>query len=479
MPKQIPDTELEAIKRAVTGFPEGASIDDIRRALERPPSLETLPRTTLPGRTLPRRTLQRRLALLVARGQLRLEGSGRGSRYRLPAITATGSGQMEPLTGEAYGENYVPTSREGEKVKQIVRLPVHQRTPLGYNRDFLDTYQPNQTFYLPEQTRQHLLRIGQSRSDALPAGTYALQIYNRLLIDLTWNSSRLEGNTYSLLETERLLAGGDMADGKDALETQMILNHKAAIELLVNSASDVGFNSYTLCNLHALLSENLLSDPAACGRLREHSVGIGGSVFHPLQGGVLVRECFADVLRKASAIQNPFEQAFFAMVHLPYLQPFDDVNKRVSRLAANIPLIRENLSPLSFVDVPAKAYVEGLLGIYELNRSALLADVFTWAYERSCARYSAVRQSLGEPDPFRLRYRENIARLITAIVGACMDKKAAVSAIKEQAVNEIAEQDRDQFLEVMETELINLHAGNIARYRISRLQFARWHRTWR
>jgi Fic family protein len=203
----------------------------------------------------------------------------------------------------------------------------------------------------------------------------ALQIYNRLLIDLTWNSSRLEGNTYSLLETERLIELGDSAEGRDALETQMILNHKAAIELLVQSAADTGFNRYTICNLHALLSENLLPDSAACGRLRQHSFGIGASVFQPLQGSALINECLDEVLFKADAIRDPFEQAFFAMVQLPYLQAFDDVNKRVSRLAANIPFIRENLSPLSFVDVSETAYIDGLLGIYELNCTELLADV--------------------------------------------------------------------------------------------------------
>lgn len=111
------------------------------------------------------------------------------------------------------------------------------------------------------------------------------------------------------------------------------------------------------------------------------------------------------MLDTTAAIENPFEQAFFSMVHLPYLQPFEDVNKRVSRLAANIPLIQRNLCPLSFVDVPQPIYISAMLGIYELNRVELLRDVFVWAYQRSCARYSAVRQSLGEPEPFRSQYR--------------------------------------------------------------------------
>ena len=468
MPKQVSEEELEAIRRAVGGFPEGASIDEISDAIE--------PR-------IHRRTLQRRLAVLVERKQLLLEGGGRGSRYRVPPDDAdvnieVGGAQLSLTSEISEVEIYTPISEVGAEIKRLVRQPIQHRRPVGYNRDFIGTYQPNRTFYLPEEVRKHLLEIGQSQTSVLAAGTYALQIYNRLLIDLTWNSSRLEGNTYSLLETERLIELGDSAEGKDALETQMILNHKAAIELLVQSAADTGFNRYTICNLHALLSENLLPDPAACGRLRQHSVGIGASVFQPLQGGALMNECFDEVLFKADAIRDPFEQAFFAMVQLPYLQAFDDVNKRVSRLAANIPFIRENLSPLSFVDVPETAYIDGLLGIYELNRTELLADVFVWAYERSCARYSAARQSLGDPDPFRLRYREFIAQLVSNIVRSALNKRDAVSAIKQFIEQEIVEQDRARFMEMVETELTGLHEGNIARYKLKPSEFENWLKKW-
>ena len=166
------------------------------------------------------------------------------------------------------------------------------------------------------------------------------------------------------------------------------------------------------------------------------------------------------------------------MVHLPYLQPFDDVNKRTSRLSANIPLIRENLSPLSFVDVPEQAYIGGLLGVYELNQVELLRDGFVWAYERSCARYSAVRQPLGEPDKFRLRYRDRIAKLIADIVNIGIGKKSAVAVIKEYTVNEVDIADQAQFIAVTETELINLHEGNMARYRIRPSEFNKWKKHW-
>ena len=272
---------------------------------------------------------------------------------------------------------------------------------------------------------------------------------------------------------------GESAEGKDARDAQMILNHKAAIELLVEQAEEIGFNRYTLLNLHALLSDNLLSDPQAGGRLRTIPVAIAGTVYQPLAIPQLIDECFQQILDTATAIADPFEQAFFVMVHLPYLQPFEDVNKRVSRLAANIPLIRQNLCPLSFVDVPERAYIDGILGVYELNRIELLRDVFVWAYERSCARYSAVRQSLGEPDPFRLRYRQKIAETVAEVVRGRMDKKSAGALIQRRTDDGVPMADRARFAEIVETELMSLHEGNIARYRLRPSEYQAWRETWR
>jgi hypothetical protein len=167
------------------------------------------------------------------------------------------------------------------------------------------------------------------------------------------------------------------------------------------------------------------------------------------------------------------------MVHIPYLQPFEDVNKRVSRLAANIPLVRRNLCPLSFVDVPVEDYVGGTLGVYELNRIDYLRDVFLWAYTRSCARYSAIRQSLGEPDLFRLKYRVQIAKLVADVVRAGMDKNAAVKQIATDAGDSIPAADRKRFSETVETELTSLHGGNIARYRLRPAEFELWKKNWR
>ncbi|MFT3701286.1 MAG: Fic family protein [Agriterribacter sp.] len=257
----------------------------------------------------------------------------------------------------------------------------------------------------------------------------------------------------------------------------MILNHKDAIEFIVNGAEEVDFNRYSILSLHALLSDNLLPDPSASGRLRNHPVGISKSVFTPLAIPQLIAEMFDMILEKARQINDPFEQVFFTMVQLPYLQPFDDVNKRVSRLAANIPLVKQNLSPLSFTDVPNDIYINGLLGVYELNRVELLKDVFLWAYQRSAYRYAAVRQSVGEPDSFRLKYRSDLRTLVNEIVRNNYGFEQASKTIQAYATK-ISEADRQKFIEVVERELLTLHEGNFARYYIRPTEYERWKETW-
>jgi Fic family protein len=461
MPKQVPEAELADILEVVANLSHPASLEDIA---------EELPRS------LARRTLQRRLAQLVREDRLGALSSRAGRRYHLPRGIAVAEPPAKYAGDTALR---IPLSAAAGEIKRRINRPLTQRKPVGYDLSFLDGYRPNVSAYLPPALRKKLAALGRTTGEALPAGTHLRKVMDRLLIDLSWNSSRLEGNTYSLLETQRLLELGENAEGKAAAETQMILNHKAAIELLAEHAGEIGFNRYTLCNLHALLAENLLPDPAAGGRLRTHAVAIGGSVFHPLEVPSAIEECFDQILATATAIEDAFEQAFFAMVQLPYLQPFEDVNKRVSRLAANIPLVQRNLGPLSFVDVPQYDYTNAILGVYELNRVDYLRDVFEWAYERSCARYSAVRQSLGEPDAFRLRHRERLKEVVAAVVRDGMDKKAAAAFVRREAEKLPEAADRKRFAEITETELTSLHEGNFARYRLRPAEFAAWRKTWR
>jgi hypothetical protein len=426
----------------------------------------------------PLRTVQYRLNQLVSAGRLVQEGKGRSARYRLPAtVEATGIA-AGVARAETQGEALLPLSKTALSILKYVRGPIAKRKPVGYDRAFLDSYRPNESAYLSEQERKHLRDVGTPKIAVEMAGTYARQILNRLLIDLSWNSSRLEGNTYSLLDTKRLIELGEEPQGGQRLEAQMILNHKDAIEFLVGNAGEIGFNRYTILNLHAMLANNLLADPAAAGRLRHIEVGIERSVFQPLAVPQLIEECFDQILATTAAIEDPFEQSFFFMLQAPYLQPFDDVNKRVSRLAANIPLIKSNLTPLTFTDVPRSTYTDAMLGVYELNKIELLKEVFIWAYERSAARYAAVRQSLGDPDPFRLRHRAAIGEVIGEVVRSGMKKKMAVAHLKQWTESNIAAADRDEFKRAVENELIGLHEGNFARYRIMPGEFRNWQQAW-
>lgn len=463
MTKDIADRELSLIEQCVSGHPEGIGVSGLEVELSRH------------GLAMQRRTLLRRLAVLHDMDRIALVGEKKGRIYqpvRQDAVVAVEGVVASAIVGTPTVELYVPLSPESEEIRAYVRQPRQMRTPVGYNQSFLEAYYPNETFYLPLELREQLHQIGTPPDDERPAGTFARDILNRLLIDLSWASSRLEGNTYSRLDTQRLIDFGQAAEGKDPLETQMILNHKAAIELLVNEADLVDFAPYTIYSLHALLSDGLLADRSACGRIRHRPVDVGGSVYLPMAMPKRLEELFKIILTMAKEIRDPFEQAFFVMVHLPYLQPFEDVNKRVSRLAANIPLIRHNLCPLSFIDVPERAYVEAMLGVYELNRIELLRDVFVWAYERSCQQYLAIRQELVPPDTFRLRYRQALSAAVKAIV--LQQQAPTIETVSAVIPSAVAEEDYDKFVKLVFEEFETLHEGNAIRFGIRPLEFTVW-----
>ena len=366
-------------------------------------------------------------------------------------------------------------SADSQDVLAYVDQPLEARKPVGYDREFLHAYQPNETSYLHSALRRQLRRMGDTGQAGLPAGTYGRAILNRLLVDLSWASSYLEGNAYSRLDTRELIEHGKVADGKALSETQMILNHQGAIELLVDNADAAAFNRYTLLNLHSALSENLLPNPADEGRVRRHIVEIGRSVYHPLSVPAQIDEMLGTLLEKANRIEDPFEQSFFAMVHLPYLQPFADINKRTSRLIANLPLIRANLCPLTFLGVTERAYSRAILGVYELTRVEALRDLYLWAYERSTQEYVAGTRDLVQPDPARLTYRDVIKQTVRDVVehpdDDPLDRIRRFLANNSGMLDDVAMADVEAL--VIE-ELRRLHEGSSARYGLRLAQYAIW-----
>lgn len=452
MAKPEPKKHLDEVVEIVAQYPEGASLQMIAARF---------------GPTAARRTLQTWLKKLVEQERLMVEGTRKVAKYFA----------VKKPTSEI--EQTFQLSEEAKEVQQLVSRPEAARTPVSYRRQFLDSYSPNKTYYLSKTQRRLLRNVGTVGTGAQPAGTYARKILSRLLIDLSWNSSRLEGNTYSALDTQNLIELGHTAEGRDQAETQMIMNHKGAIEFMVESADFIGFNRYTILNLHGFLAENLLSNPDSAGRLRRIEVGISHSVYIPLAIPQLIEECFDQILATAGQIEDPFEQSFFVMVHLPYLQPFDDANKRVSRLAANIPFIKNNFIPLAFTGVPQDVYTQGLLGVYESNRIELLRDVFVAAYQRSAQQYAAVRQSLGEPDPFRFKYGKQIKAIVGDAVRENILREQVQKFIQSRPeIIGIASQEREKFVRLVEGEIYSLHEGNFARYRVTPSEYSKWHDGW-
>jgi len=414
--------------------------------------------------TLARRTAQRWLKQLTENSKIAVEGHGPSRVYSVA--------RKDVVDADDHYPSYIPLSADSRDILSYIDQPLEARRPVGYDRSFLEEYEPNKTFYLAEPLRRQLYKMGDTQQTQLPVGTYGRAILNRLLIDLSWASSNLEGNTYSRLDTRELIEHGNVASGKATIETQMILNHKAAIELLVESIDQVGFKRFTLMNLHSLLSENLLPNPSDEGRVRQHIVEIGKSVFRPLSVPSQIDEMLELLLIKASQINDPFEQSFFVMVHIPYLQPFADINKRTSRIAANLSLIRANLCPLTFLDVLEKAYSRAILGVYELGRFELLRDLFVWAYERSTQEYLAIKQDLAEPDPLRLQYRALVKKTIHNVV--VQPESDSLTIIKDAVVEIENEQERESVQALVVEELRRLHEGVLARYGLRPSELERW-----
>ncbi len=416
---------------------------------------------------LARRTAQRRLSQLVDAGLIEARGDGRSRRYVAESLSVGEAREADD--GFPAG---IPLSADSTDILAYIDQPLHSRTPVGYQREFLDAYLPNRTGYLSESVRRRLHNIGRTSQHEAPAGTYSRAMLNRLLIDLSWASSHLEGNTYSRLDTRELIEHGQAARGKPAIETQMILNHKAAIELLVENIDTVKFNRYTLMNLHSALAENLLPNPADEGRIRQHAVDISKSVYRPLSAPGLIEPLLDEVLSKANRITDPFEQSFFVMVHLPYLQPFADINKRTSRLAVNLPLFRANLCPLTFLDVPEIAYSRATLGVYEMTRVELLRDLYVWAYERSAQEYMVIRQELAEPDPLRLAWRDLIKSTIREVV--LHPERDPLTVIQQCVAAQVQPAERRGLEAVIVEELQRLHEGVLARYRLKPSELEAW-----
>ena len=412
----------KAILEYIAGHPS-AGREDIRRHVAREVS-ET--------------TIWRALRRLVNEGRLEMSGQGPATGYSLAGP---------------------------DVILAHLQTPYNRRKPTTYRKEFLDRYIPGRHFYLTEADRRCLHSAGTPVGNPMSAGTYARRILEQLLVDFSWASSRMEGNTYNILETERLIRFGEEATGKDRKEAVMILNHKEAIQYVVDNLGDITVNRGDICNIHALLANGLLIDPAMAGRLRRLPARIGHSSYRPLEDQYAIEEEFEILIAKAMEIVDPFEQSFFLLVHIPYLQAFDDINKRTSRIAANIPLLRADLAPMSFTTMDDNSYIDGLIGIYELNNVSLLRKVYIEAYVASAENYRALHAEVEMPDRAALTYRDFVRKTVRCAVLEWKEfRHDEAIAMAEKAG--IPEEERQHVINYIAQEFEGLHEGNAIRYRL-------------
>lgn len=376
--------------------PFETSVVDLLKSSKVPlPAAEILAHLARQGIKASQPTLSRRLDHLVRTRHVRIVGAGRSTRY------------------------------ERDIFHDWFDVDPARRPKVPYDRGRLDRYVPNVTAWLTEDDKAALRAASPAPAPKMDASTYSRAIHQKLLVDMSFASSALEGNTYSYLDTKVLIEFGQAAAGKDADETTMILNHKAAISYLVDNIADIQITSNEIKTLHALLSRGLL-DARASGAVRAIPVDIGGTAYVPVAMPQILEEDLARIAEKAGAIADPFEASLYLLASVAYLQAFQDVNKRTSRLACNIPLLKASLPPLSFMDVDGAQYTRGMIAFYELDRHDLLKDAFVDGYVRSARRYQAYFGQNRQSVEVELRFRQEIAKAVQDYAAAVIEKAGLI-----------------------------------------------------
>ncbi len=277
--------------------------------------------------------------------------------------------------------------KKSKNILEYLNKPFFEREAKNYNFGFLWNYIPNETTFLWE--KYEVLKKEYLDKNILSSYDYKqnLRAIENLLIDLSFSSSKLEGNTYSYLDTEILIKYNNSAEWKTQVETQMILNHKNAIKYIIDNKKEIHLSKQDFQNIHILLWKWLLLDEYLW-KIRTSEVNIWGSAYLPLDNHFQLEEQFDLFLKKLNQIKNPFEQSLFILVFIPYFQIFMDINKRTSRIWANIPLIKNWLIPFSFLQIKDRDYINAILAIYELNDVNLMRDLFVNNYLLNMKRYS-------------------------------------------------------------------------------------------
>ena len=310
-------------------------------------------------------TIKRMLARLVAENLLVTKGRGKGTRYLISPAYAL----LAPVNINQYYE------------KEIDERVIKE----SFNFQLInDVLKRNSLFTRDELTKlTHLLNMYQNNVAQLSEAGYGKEL-ERLAIDLSWKSSQIEGNTYSLLETERLLRERQTASGKTKEEAIMLLNHKDAIDFIVEHPDYL--NPLTVSGIEDIHSL-LIKDLAIEKNLRKRRVGISGTNYRPLDNQFQISEALLAMCELVNQKDEVFEKALLALVLISYIQPFMDGNKRTARIVSNAILINNRYCPISFRTVDSIEYKKAMLLFYEQNNLSAFKQIFINQFEFAVNTY--------------------------------------------------------------------------------------------
>ena len=310
-------------------------------------------------------TLKRMIAAGIKAGDIVAEGKARATRYRLSPQAQL----LMPLNLDTYfalevDKRQVQRSYNFELINGL----------LTETRLFSDKEQAHLDA-LQDEFRQHV--------NELTDNEYRKEM-ERLGIDLSWKSSQIEGNTYTLLETERLLRESKTAEGKSKEEAVMLLNHKDALSFVLDNPDYLQELTVShIEDIHQLLTKDLSIDKG----LRRHRVGITGTNYHPLDNEFQIREAMREACELINSKSNIFEKALLTLVLLSYIQPFSDGNKRTARITSNAILIANDYCPLSFRSIDSIDYKKAMLIFYEQNNLYAFKQIFIEQFEFAVKEY--------------------------------------------------------------------------------------------
>ena len=310
-------------------------------------------------------TLKRYLAAGISNGNIDVTGQGRATRYSLSAKAQL----LMPLNIDTYfakdiDDRQVQTSFNFTLVtNQLPKIELFTAEEKTYLEQLQAEYRRNISEMTDNEYRREMERLG---------------------IDLSWKSSQIEGNTYSLLETERLLRESKTAEGKTKEEAVMLLNHKDALRFILDNPDYLQPITIShIEDIHTLLTKELSVDKG----LRHRRVGITGTNYHPLDNEFQIREAMRDACDLINQKANIWEKALLALVLISYIQPFMDGNKRTARITSNALLIANGYCPLSFRSVDSIDYKKAMLIFYEQNNISAFKQIFIDQYELAVREY--------------------------------------------------------------------------------------------